>query len=254
MDCFDMRGQTVFVTGASQGLGRFFAESLAKAGANLVLGARKLDKLEETAASCESSGVKAMTVSLDVTDPASIREAVPLAWERMGAVDVLINNAGVAWPSEALRMKESVWETVLDTNLKGAFLMAKECAQAWIETDQPGNIVNIASIAGLQAAGQLSAYSASKAGLISLTKSLALEWARYKIRVNALAPGYILTDMNRDFFQSPGGEAMRKRIPQRRIGELSDLEGPLRLLVSGASAYMTGSVLVVDGGHLGAGL
>jgi NAD(P)-dependent dehydrogenase (short-subunit alcohol dehydrogenase family) len=251
---FDMSGEKVLVTGASSGLGEHFAPLLAAAGASVVLASRRVEKLETVAKKIRDAGGQAETVALDVTSTKSVHEAVEKSWECLGSITVLINNAGVAIPEPALKVTEDHWDRVLDTNLKGCWLMAQRCAQKWVELKQQGNVVNIASIAGLQSGGQLAAYGASKAALISLTKSLSLEWARHDIRVNALAPGYVLTNMNRAFFSSRPGEAMKKRVPQRRIGELSDLNGPLLLLASAASGYMTGSVVVVDGGHLQGGL
>jgi NAD(P)-dependent dehydrogenase (short-subunit alcohol dehydrogenase family) len=251
---FDMSQECVLITGASSGLGQHFAAVLARRGARVILAARRVEKLEQTLADIELNGGRGHLVSLDVTSSDSVDSAVSKVWDQFGPVSVLINNAGIARPGSTLELTEEQWDQVLDTNLKGCWLMARQCARQWIASSSEGNIVNIASIAGLHPGGQLAAYGASKAGLLSLTKSLALEWARYNIRVNALAPGYVLTDMNREFFDSAAGEAMRKRIPQRRIGELTDLDGPLLLLASAGSRAMTGSVLVVDGGHLQRGL
>ncbi len=165
---------------------------------------------------------------------------------------MLVNNAGVALTKPALEMDVADWDKVMATNLRGAWLVAQETARHMSRFGHGGSIINIASILGLGAAGQIPAYCASKAGLINLTKALAVELARHDIRVNALAPGYVLTDINEEFLTSSAGETLKKRIPQRRFGSVEDLEGPLLLLASEASAYMTGSVLVIDGGQTAA--
>jgi NAD(P)-dependent dehydrogenase (short-subunit alcohol dehydrogenase family) len=189
-------------------------------------------------------------VALDVTDPASVEAAVRHATELAGPPDILVNNAGVADTKASLELTEADWRRVLDTNLDGAWRMAQAAAKAMVAAKRPGSIVNIASILGLRQATHLLAYAAAKAALVQVTKSLALEWARHGIRVNAIAPGYVITEMNRDFFASESGQAVAKRIPQRRVGSPRDLEGALLLLASDAGTYMTGSVVVVDGGHL----
>jgi NAD(P)-dependent dehydrogenase (short-subunit alcohol dehydrogenase family) len=167
-----------------------------------------------------------------------------------GPVQILINNAGVATTRAALELAEEDWGMTLDTNLKGAWLVAREAARRLVAHRAQGTIVNVTSILGLRVAGSVAAYAASKAGLLQLTRALALEWARHGIRVNAIGPGYIETDLNREFFASEQGQAIVKRIPQHRLGQSSDLDGALLLLVSDASRYITGSVITVDGGHL----
>jgi NAD(P)-dependent dehydrogenase (short-subunit alcohol dehydrogenase family) len=169
---------------------------------------------------------------------------------RTGTADVIVNNAGVAITRAVLEQSESDWDTVLDTNLKGAWLVAQEGARRMIDAGLPGVIVNIASITGERVAGGVAPYCASKAGLIHLTRAMALELARSRIRVNALAPGYVQTELNREFLASEAGERLKARIPQRRFGRPEDLAGPLLLLASEAGAYMTGSVVFADGGHL----
>jgi NAD(P)-dependent dehydrogenase (short-subunit alcohol dehydrogenase family) len=243
---FDVRGRVAIVTGASSGLGEHFARCLARRGAVVVAAARRVDRLDKLVA----EGGAAHAVALDVTDPASVHDALRRAGELAGPVDILVNNAGIADTKASIELSESDWRRVLDTNLDGAWRVAQAAAKSMIAAKRPGAIVNIASILGLRQATHLLAYSAAKAALIQVTKSLALEWARHGIRVNAIAPGYVLTEMNRDFFASEPGQAMAKRVPQRRIGSPRDLEGALLLLASEAGAYMTGSVVVVDGGHL----
>lgn len=241
-------GKVALVTGASGGLGRHFAQVLTAAGATVVLAARRVEKLRDAAAAL---GPRAHAVALDVADAASVAEAFAAAEAAAGGpVTVVINNAGIADTCAALDVTPEDWDRVLDTNLTGAFLVAQAAARRLRETGSPGSIVNIASIAGLRPAGAVAAYCASKAGLVHLTKALALEWARHGIRVNALCPGYIETDINADFFATDAGQALIKRIPQRRLGRPEELDAPLLLLASDASPYLTGAVLAVDGGHL----
>jgi NAD(P)-dependent dehydrogenase (short-subunit alcohol dehydrogenase family) len=234
------------VTGASSGLGAHFATVLAAAGADVILSARRPDALAAIAEGIRAAGGRCSTVPLDVTDQASI----DALGDRLDRIDILINNAGLAREAPALDQSEDDWDIVLDTNLKGMFLMTKAVARALRQRGAPGSIINIASILGLRQGGRVLSYAVSKAGAIQLTKTMALELARFGIRVNALAPGYVETDLNRDFWATEPGKAMLQRIPQRRLGQLEDLDGPLLLLASDASAYMTGSVIAVDGGHL----
>ena len=248
-DFFDLTGRVALVTGASGGLGRRFALTLAKAGAAVALGARRAKRLGEIAKEIAAVGGRALPVSLDVTDPASISAALERATAELGPVTILVNNAGIGATRALLEQSDTEWASVLETNLTGAMRVARATAQHMKQHSRGGVIVNVASILGLRAAAQVAAYSASKAALINLTQSMALEFARYGIRVNALAPGYIETDLNRDFLKSAAAQPLVKRIPLRRFGEPSDLDGALLLLVSDAGRYMTGSVLVVDGGH-----
>jgi len=244
MTSFSLSGKTALVTGASGGLGLHFARVLAEAGAAVILGARRVDRLEGACAEIRAAGGDARPLALDVGDSAS----VDAAFDGL-SVDILVNNAGVTATARAADLAESDWDKILDTNLKGSFLVAREAARG-MKAAGGGAIVNVASILGLRVAGSVSAYAASKAGLIHLTKALALEWARDGIRVNALCPGYIETDINRDFFASDAGQALIKRIPRRRLGREADLDGALLLLCSDAGAYITGIDLAVDGGHL----
>lgn len=247
---FDVRGKVALVTGASSGLGDHFARTLAASGAIVVASARRAERLAALVDEIAAAGGKAIAVPMDVTDPASVTAAFALAVKAVGAPDIVVNNAGIAQGKPSIDLTEDDWRQVLATNLDGAWRVAHEGARAMIGARKGGSIINIASILGLRVANALLAYSTAKAALIQATKALALEWARHGIRVNAIAPGYIETDMTREFFQTEAGQATVKRVPQRRIGQPGDLDGALLLLSSPASAYMTGSIVVVDGGHV----
>jgi hypothetical protein len=243
---FGLHGKVALVTGASGGIGAHFAKVLAAHGAHVIAAARREDSLEALAARITALGGQVSTVRLDVTDSDSIRA---LEGE-LTALDILVNNAGIVRESSALSQNEADWDAVIDTNLKGCFLMAQADARAMIAHGRGGQIINIASILGERQAGMVLPYAVSKAGVIQMTKILALEWARHQIAVNAIAPGYIETDLNDAFWEGDAGKALVRRIPQRRLGNLGDLEAPLLMFASGASAYATGAVLAVDGGHL----
>lgn len=236
-------GKNILITGASSGLGRHFAEVLAREGANVALAARRTEQL------AKPEGVRSYAVKLDVTSEASVVAAFAAVKRDFGPLDVLINNAGITISKRLSEQTEADWDRVIDTNLKGAFLVGREFVKGLKSERRGGAIVNIASILGIRQCSQVTPYAVSKAGLIQLTKQMALEWARDHVRVNALAPGYIETDLNRDFFATETGLAKIKQIPQRRLGLAADLDGPLVLLASDAARYMTGAVLVVDGGH-----
>ena len=246
----DLSGKAAFVTGASSGLGRHFAEVLAAAGAKVAVGARRLNLATAVCEGIQQRGGTAIPVGLDVTARASVDGAISEAQTALGGLDILVNNAGVTVAKPFLDMDEEEWDRVLETNLKGTFSVAQEAARRMREQGSGGAIVNIASILGLRVAGQVPAYVTSKAGVVQLTKAMALELARYGIRVNALCPGYMETDLNRDFFASEAGQALVRRIPQRRLGRPEELDGALLLLCSEAGSYITGSTIVVDGGHL----
>jgi NAD(P)-dependent dehydrogenase (short-subunit alcohol dehydrogenase family) len=249
-DPFDITGKVALVTGASSGLGENFARRLAASGAIVVATARRTERLERLAGEIGAAGGKAFAVPMDVTKRGSIVAALERARELAGVPDIVVNNAGIAQAKPSLELTEDDWRAVLDTNLDGAWRVAQESARAMAAAKKGGSIINIASVLGLRVANALLAYSVAKAGLVQATKALALEWARHGIRVNAIAPGYIETDMNRDFFRTDRGREVVKRVPQRRIGQPPDLDGALLLLASEASAYMTGSIVVVDGGHV----
>jgi NAD(P)-dependent dehydrogenase (short-subunit alcohol dehydrogenase family) len=243
LDTFSLDGKTVLITGASSGLGAHFAGVAVRAGAQVILAARRTERL---AASVAGLGTAARALALDVTAEASIAACLAAA----GPVDVLVNNAGIAETEAAIETTSASFDRVMETNLRGAFLMAQAFARARIAARAPGSIINIASILGFRVAGGVASYAISKAGIVQMTKALALEWARHGIRVNALAPGYIATEINAGYFQSEAGAAMLKRVPMRRLGEPGELDGPFLLLASDASSFMTGATIPVDGGHL----
>ncbi|MBW8268895.1 SDR family NAD(P)-dependent oxidoreductase [Caldovatus aquaticus] len=245
---FSLAGRIALVTGASGVLGTHFARVLHAAGAAVVLAARRTEAVAALAAALGPE--RALAVPLDVTDPASVAAACDMAEARFGApCDVIVNNAGVAVTRPLLEQSVEDWDRVLDVNLRGCFLVAREAARRLVAARRPGTIVNIASVLGERVIAGVAGYTAAKAGLIHLTRQLAVELARYGIRANALAPGYVATPLNADFFASEAGQAMIRRIPQRRLGRPEDLTGPLLLLASEAGAHMTGAVLTVDGGH-----
>lgn len=251
----DLAGKVAMVTGASSGLGLHMASLLARHGAAVGLAARRQDRLLALAAEIASAGGRALPIAMDVTDDASVEGAFHQLEVTLGPATVLINNAGIAGPSRrALDVEPSELAQVIATDLTGAFRVARRAARGMIAAGVPGSIVNVASILGLRVTVGLAAYEAAKAGLVHLTRALALEWARHCIRVNALAPGYVLTDINRGFLEGEAGQALAKRIPLRRLGTPEDLDGPMLLLASDGSRYMTGTVLAVDGGHLVSGL
>ncbi len=249
LETFDLSGKAAIITGASSGLGRHAARCLAAAGAKVAIAARRLEPLVELEKQIEALDGRAIPLRLDVADPASVTDCVKAAETELGPISILVNNAGIAVTKAALEVAEADWDQVVDTNLKGAWLMAQAVAEHMTRLGHGGSIINTASVLGLAGAAQIPAYCASKGGLVNLTRALAVEWARHGIRVNALAPGYIETEINRDFLASPAGDSLRKRVPLRRFGTPEDLDGALLLLASEASRYITGSVIVIDGGQ-----
>jgi NAD(P)-dependent dehydrogenase (short-subunit alcohol dehydrogenase family) len=244
---FSLSGRVALVTGASGTLGGHFARVLHGAGARVAAAARRVAAVPDFG----GDDGRAMALPLDVTDPASIAAAFDAVEARFGApCDLIVNNAGIAVTKPALQQTPEDWDSVLGVNLRGCFLVATEGARRLVAAKRPGAIVNIASIGGMRVLNGVVGYTAAKAGLLHLTRHLAVELARHAIRVNALAPGYVETDLNRDFFATEAGQAMIRRTPQRRLGRPEDLTGPLLLLASDtAGAHMTGAVLTVDGGH-----
>ncbi|WP_315706379.1 MULTISPECIES: SDR family oxidoreductase [unclassified Bradyrhizobium] len=249
-DLFDVSREVILITGASQGLGRQFARVLSAHGAAVALAARQTSKLKALEDEIKAKGGRAAAVQMDVTSTASIAQAIDAAEATLGPVTVLINNAGIAVEKLAIEQSEADWDAVIGANLKGAYFAATEIARRMIARQSGGNIINIASVLGSSVVKFVSPYAISKAAVIQATKALALELAANDIRVNALAPGYIDTEINHDIWNTPAGEKLIKRIPQRRVGHESDLDGAIMLLASPASRYMTGSVVTVDGGFL----
>ena len=248
---FSLAGKTVLVTGASSGLGAHFARLAQAAGAHVVLAARRVERLQALVEQLENQGGEALAVALDVTQRDSVEQAFDQAEARFGVVDVVINNAGIGDPGRFLELSGQDWQRMLSTNLDGVFHVAQCAGQRLVKAGRAGSIVNIASILGLRVGAGLSHYCTAKAGVVQLTKAMALELARYRIRVNAIAPGYFKTEMNEAYFDSEAGQGyIKDHVPMRRLGQLSELDGPLLLLASDAGAFMTGSVLAVDGGHL----
>jgi NAD(P)-dependent dehydrogenase (short-subunit alcohol dehydrogenase family) len=245
----DLTGRRILITGASSGIGAHFGRVVAAHGGEPLLCARRLEAVESLAQELRAAGGKAAAFAMDVRDTSSVKAAVDAA-SQAGNIDALVNNSGIAHGNPLERESDADWDDVIATNLTGARNVAVEVARHMIAAGKGGSIVNIASILGMRQGMHVSAYATSKAGLVQLTKQMALEWARHRIRVNALAPGYIDTPINDGYLNSEAGKAMIKRIPQRRIGTLDDLDGPLLLLLSEASSYMTGAIIPVDGGHL----
>jgi NAD(P)-dependent dehydrogenase (short-subunit alcohol dehydrogenase family) len=245
-DLFRLDGKVAVVTGASSGLGVAFAQVLAEAGADVALGARRVERLAETAALVERSGRKAVSAATDVADPASCQALVDAAMEAFGRVDILVNNAGIGTAVPATRETPEQFRSVIDVNLNGCYWMAQACGRVM----QPGSsIINISSVLGLTTAGlPQAAYAASKAGLIGLTRDLAQQWTGRKgIRVNAIAPGFFESEMTEQY--PPGYlEAQQQRIPMARKGDPRELAATVVFLASDAAGYITGQTLAVDGG------
>ena len=246
---FNVSGKVVLITGASSGIGNHFSKLLAREGASVILAARRVDRLQATVEEICSLGGTAEWVEMDVTDSQSIRNGFAQSLKRFERIDIVVNNAGVASYCIALEVSEELWDNTIGTNLRGAWLVAQEAAKAMSKDGKGGSLVNICSILGRSVMGGVAPYSAAKAGLEHLTRALAYEWAKHNIRVNAIAPGYIVTDINKEFLESSKSDRAKRKIPQKRFGQPQDLEGALLLLASEASSYMTGSVIVVDGGH-----
>ena len=229
---FSLKGHTALVTGASSGLGQHFAKTLVKAGAKVALVARRTDRLSQFTDELNSMGATASFHEIDVTKIETIVSALDQLEKELGLIDILVNNAGVANTLLATEIVESEWDRVIDTNLKGAWLVAQQVAQRLIQQNQPGTIINISSIMGYRVAKAVSSYAASKAGLIQLTKSLALEWAKENIRVNAIAPGYFMTEMNKDFFEGNKEEGIVKKYSattNRKAGRAFRFATPSRI-------------------------
>ncbi|MFQ5894354.1 MAG: SDR family NAD(P)-dependent oxidoreductase [Nitrospinota bacterium] len=246
---FDLSGKVALVTGGGTGLGKAMALGLAGAGADLILASRTLARLQGAKAEVEALGRHALALPLDVAKPEEADACVSGAVDWQGHLDILVNNAGVAADAFLVEQSPEEWDRVMATNLRGAFLMCRAVGPHMVGRGQ-GKVINIASVVGLIGMPSLTAYSASKGGLIQLTRSLALEWARYSVQVNALCPGYFLTELNRPFLESEAGRRLiQRQIPLRRAGRPEELQGAVVFLASSASDFMTGAVLAVDGGQ-----
>ena len=238
-------GRVALVTGASSGLGERFATLLAAQGARVAIAARRTDRLE--ALSARIGG--ALSVAMDVADVASIRAAAGLVETRLGPIEILVNNAGISRQGRLEGVEEADYDAVLDTNLKGAFFVAQAAARQMIAHGVEGRIVNIASVAGLRAVGQLGTYGMSKAGMVQMTHAMAKEWGRHGINTNAICPGYIATEISADYLETPAGQRMVQGLPRRRMGAPEDLDGVLLLLCSGAAGrFINGAVIAADDG------
>ena len=247
---FDLAGEVALVTGASSGLGRRFAQVLAANGAKVALVARRADRLAALKKKIESAGGQAVVLEADVTDRAAMTHVFDAAEKAFGLVTILVNNAGVAHSDRAVDLSEEQWRRILATDLDAVFFCAQEAARRMLAAKKKGAIVNIASVLGFGVAKGVAAYAVAKAGVVQLTKALALEWAFKGVRVNAIAPGWFVTEINEDYLNSDEGKAMTRAIPAGRFGEDGDLDGALLLLASKAGNYITGATIVVDGGQV----
>lgn len=252
----DLAGRVAFVTGASSGLGTQFARVLSRAGAAVVLAARRVDRLKTLRAELEADGGDAHVVGLDVTDPGSIRAAVAHAETEMGAIDILVNNSGVSITRKLTEVTPEDYDFVMGTNTRGAFFMAQEVAKRMIArskgeapgTFTGGRIVNVASMAGLRVLPQIGVYAMSKAAVIHMTRAMALEWGRYGINVNAICPGYIDTEINHHHWQTEAGQKLMKMLPRQRVGQPQDLDAVLMMLCAKESHFVNGAVIAADDG------
>jgi len=244
-----LKGKRALVTGANGGLGSHFAHTLARAGADVAIAARRLESLTPVRRSVEAMGGKVAAVALDVTRAESIAAAFDEAAAALGPLTVVVNNAGIAITKPLLDHTEDDWQQVIEVNLNGAWRVAQAAARHMVAHQQGGSIVNIASILGLRVSAQVPSYAASKAALIQLTKAMALELARHRIRVNALAPGYIETGINDFWWPTEGGQKQLKGFPRRRLMQESDLDAAFQMLVGPAAKAIAGSVIVIDDGQ-----
>ena len=250
-------GRTAIVTGASSGLGVTFAQTLAEAGANVVLVARRADRLEQVASDLRAGGANVLVQACDVSDSASVTAMVAAAWERFGRVDILVNNAGVAAEAGIFpeRTPDELWLQTISVNLNGLFWCCREVAQRQLADGKGGSIINVASIMGLSGSQNLaSAYQASKGAVVNLTRNLGVSWADRNVRVNCLAPGWFPSEMTNDWFAVPEFlERFTYTAPMARVGQPEELAGALLFLASDASSFVTGQTLAVDGGLSAAG-
>ena len=249
-EIFDLKGRVAMVTGASSGLGARFAQVLAANGAKVVLVARRKDRLDELSSRIQAEGGAAIAIEADVLDRAAMRGAFDEAQAAFGTVTVLVNNAGVAQSVRALDMTEEEWRRVISVDLDAVFAWSQEGARRMLDTGRKGAIVNLASVLSFGVSKGVAAYAVAKAGVVQLTKALAVELAFKGVRVNAIAPGWFVTEINETFLQGENGAAMKRAIPMGRFGQDGDLDGALLLLASKAGAYITGATVIVDGGQV----
>lgn len=245
----DLTGKVAIVTGTTSGLGKRFAQILANAGASIVITGRRVDRLEDLSKELESMGARVLPVALDVTDVASIEACVNQVQTEFGGIDILVNNAGMNVQASATELKPEDFDRIMDTNMRGAFFMAARVGAKMIERGQGGSIINVASIGAHTVLPGLATYCMSKAAVAMMTRSLAHEWARHKINVNAICPGFIETELNSEWFQTEGGQKQIKSWPRRRLGLESDLDGIVLVLASEQGRLMTGSVVTIDDGQ-----
>lgn len=251
----NLEGKIALITGASSGLGARFAKVLALGGAQVVLAARRVDRLKELRAEIEAEGGAAHVVTLDVTDYASIKSAIAHAETEAGPIDILVNNAGVSNTKRLLDITPEDYDFVMDTNLQGAFFVAQEAAKRMVarakgDPKHQHRIINIASVAGLRILPQIGIYCMSKAGVVHMTKAMAVEWGKYGINVNAICPGYISTEINEDHFASEQGRKLIDMLPRKRVGQPEDLDGLLLLLAADESHFINGAIMTADDGML----
>ena len=249
----NFEGKIALVTGASSGLGARFAKVLAQAGAQVVLAARRTDRLKELRAEIEAEGGAAHVVALDVTDYGSIKSAIAHAETEAGPIDILVNNSGVSTTQKLVDVTPDDYAYVMDTNQRGAFFVAQEAAKRMIARAKGDpklhhRIINIASIGGIRVMPQIGIYCMSKAAVIHMTKAMAIEWSKYGINVNAICPGYIETDINSEFLNSDQGQTLVAQLPRKRIGKPEDLDGILLLLAAEESHFVNGAVISADDG------
>ena len=244
---FRLDGKIALVTGASSGLGARFARTLSLGGAKVALAARRTDRLQALCDEIAAVGCDALPVALDVNDPGAIKAVADIVESRLGSIDILVNNSGISVQRRLGDYSPADFDQVMNTNLRGAFFVAQEIGRRMVSR-KSGRIINISSIAGLRAINQLAVYGMSKAGLIQMTRAMALEWGRHGINVNAICPGYIETEINSDYWKSEGGQKLLSMLPRKRVGQSQDLDGVLLLLASGASAFINGAVISADDG------
>jgi NAD(P)-dependent dehydrogenase (short-subunit alcohol dehydrogenase family) len=252
----DLSGRVALVTGASSGLGTQFAKTLARAGAAVVLASRRVDKLKALRVEIEADGGSAHVVALDVTDTVSIKSAVAHAETEVGPIDILINNSGVSTTQKLTDITEEDYDFIFNTNTRGSFFVAQEVGKRMLArargaapgTYTGGRIVNIASMAGLKVLPQIGVYCMSKAAVIHMTKSMAVEWGKFGINVNAICPGYIDTEINHHIWQTERGQTLMKMLPRNRVGKPEDLDALLVMLCSRESGFINGAVIAADDG------